>query len=73
MERWLKDGADFGWEMPRAAWWKRLPVIRHVRAAVAQHQADQWNSMWLSLGEIPSGYDNWVIFGIAAGKERPNG
>jgi len=71
-EQWEKDSRDFGWEMPRAAWWKRLPVIRRFRAAFAAAHVNQHNAFWTSLGSIPSGYDRWVVYGIATGKERPS-
>lgn len=28
---WVQDGLDNDWAMPFAAWWKRLPIIRHIR------------------------------------------
>ena len=65
LEKWLEDGEKFGWEMPRAVWWKRLPVIRHVRAAYLSARVEFHNDFWLSAGLIPTGYDNWVLWGIA--------
>lgn len=70
---WLEDAKQWGWEMPRASWWKRLPVIRHVRAAMARHRVGQWEAFWLSAGLLPRGYDRWVIYGIARGFERSEG
>lgn len=69
---WIEDGEVNDWVMPRAAWWKRLPVIRRFRAAwhglrVAVHQ-DAWTR---ATGALHSGYDNWVLYGIAKGQERP--
>lgn len=72
-ERWKADGVAYGWVMPAAPWWKRLPVVRHVRAV--------WNGFWVevwyrkgpgSLG-LRTGYDNWVLWGIAHGHERRTG
>ena len=70
MDYWLEDKAQNGWEMPTAVWWKRLPFIRHVRATYHRAKLAQHNALWRSLGRIPSGYDNWVIYGIARGLER---
>ena len=70
MEYWLDDKQRNGWEMPSASWWKRLPIIRHIRAAYYRFQVDRHNSFYRALGKIPTGYDSWVIYGIAKGMER---
>ena len=70
LEAWEKDAQDFGWQMPAAPRWKRLPVIRHIRASYHGWQVARHNAFWQSLGKIPTGYDSWVIYGIAKGKER---
>lgn len=70
MTNWEKDGADFGWVMPTAAFWKRLPLVRHVRAIYYAIQVDRHNRFWRAMGAIPTGYDAWVIHGIFTGKER---
>jgi hypothetical protein len=70
LERWERDGRDFGWEMPTAPAWKRLWGIRHIRALLISIQVDRHNRMWSGLGAIRSGFDEWVIFGIATGKEK---
>lgn len=67
---WHEDARRHGWVMPAAAWWQRLPIIRHVRAAWHSRQVKAWESMWRSVGLVPRGYDRWVIYGIATGKER---
>lgn len=69
--RWLQDQQSNGWEMPRAAWWKRLPVIRNFRAAAHGLKVAQNERFWGRIGMIPSGYDRWVLFGIHKGLERP--
>ncbi len=69
-ELWEKDRQQFGWEMPETAWWKRLPGIRHIRCAYHKSKVDRHNHFWSSLGSIPTGYDSWVLFGMAMGKER---
>lgn len=61
---WLKQGRDNGWIMPAAPWWKRLPVIRHLRAAILKSRVEHHNAFWISAGKIPTGYDEWVLFGI---------
>ena len=73
VELWLEDKCSNGWEMPTASWWKRLPVIRHIRATYHRRGVARHNAFWLSVGAIPSGYDAWVIYGIAKGLERPKG
>ena len=69
-EQWMQDGKDMKWEMPFAPWWKRLPVIRHVRVIYHLVQLERHNRFWISVGKIPTGYDEWVIYGIAKGMER---
>jgi len=70
MDLWFEDKRANGWEMPSASWWKRLPIIRHIRAAYHRVRLERHNTFYLSVGMIPSGYDNWVIYGIAKGMER---
>ena len=72
LELWMKDKREFGWEMPSAPRWKRLPIIRHIRASYHGRQVARHNAFWRSLGKIPTGYDSWVIYGIAKGLERPH-
>ena len=72
-ELWENDGRDYGWQMPSAPLWKRLPVIRHVRAIYNVIMIDRHERLWRSLGAIPSGYDRWVVWGIWHGQERANG
>ena len=68
VREWRETGDRCGWEMPTAARWKRLPVVRHVRAiraafAVERHyRAFPWG--------IRTGYDEWVLWGMAHGLER---
>lgn len=66
---WKADGDRFGYEMPAAPWWKRLPVIRHIRALIAAYRVENHNRFYRALGMIPTGYDSWVVFGIAQGFE----
>lgn len=68
---WITDGIRNHWTMPTAPYWKRLPVIRHFRAAYHKGRVNSHETFWLGMGFIPSGYDRWVIYGIAAGMERP--
>jgi hypothetical protein len=73
MEQWERDGREFGWVMPSAPAWKRLLGIRHIRAVAASIAVGRHNAMWRSMGAIPTGYDEWCVYGIAQGKELPNG
>lgn len=69
-ERWERDGREFGWRMPYAPWWKRMPVVRHFRALWASVKVGRHEAFWLSIGMASSGYDHWVLYGIATGQER---
>jgi hypothetical protein len=73
---WREDADRNGWVMPCAVWWKRLPVIRHVRAAIHRHRALKYRHLTraagLGLGGLPQ-FDRWVLYGIARGYERPTG
>lgn len=69
-KRWHEDAAENGWIMPEAPWWKRLPIIRNIRAAYHARRVDRWIMLWTAMGCLPSGYDRWVIYGIARGYER---
>jgi hypothetical protein len=70
MDYWLEDKEANGWKMPSAVWWKRLPVIRHIRAIYYKGRVSRHNAFWISVGQIPTGYDSWVVYGIARGMER---
>ncbi len=69
-DRWQKDGYEFGWTMPYAAAWKRLPVIRHIRAISAKIQIERWYSFGPGSIGLRSGYDDWIVYGIWSGQER---
>lgn len=71
IERWHKYAKDFEWTMPAAPAWKRLPIIRHVRAAWAKIQIERWYGSGPGSIGLRSGYDDWVAFGIYHGFERP--
>ena len=70
LERWKEDAADFGWTMPSASWWKRLPIIRHIRAAWLGWKVERHYALWKAMGAMQTGYDSWVLYGIAHGFER---
>lgn len=72
LEKWTHAGRQYGWVMPQASWWKRLPIIRHFRAAYHKAHIEQHNAFYLGLRHLPKGYDRWVIWGMAHGKERRN-
>jgi len=67
---WIYDQKEKGWLMPRAAWWKRLPIVRHIRCAVHGAAIERHNFFYRSMGMIPQKYDQWVLYGIFHGKER---
>ena len=41
--------------VPPAVWWKRMPIIRHIRAARLSVQLARHYTMWESMGAIPWG------------------
>lgn len=70
MEQWLKDGAENGWQMPTAPRWKRLPIIRHLRAIYWHNKVERHYRMCAALGMVGrTGYDEWVVYGIWHGME----
>jgi hypothetical protein len=69
--QWHADQKRYGWIMPPAPRWKRLPVIRYFRFVWHNFNIRRHNAMWGSLGMVPSGYDEWVLYGVARGWERP--
>ena len=74
MRRWLDDQEEEGWVMPRAVWWKRLPLIRNVRSLrfhlLIHRLAWEYGKVGIGLG-TPNQRDKWIVYGIAQGKERP--
>ena len=68
---WGITGRQQGWVMPSAPLWKRLPVIRHVRTLYHSARLTIWEEQWTALGYFPNGYDDWAIYGMWRGKERP--
>ena len=66
---WLKAKTDNGWSMRPVSWWKRLPIIRHIRAIYFRLKVDRHNELCRSMGMIPTGYDEWVVTGIWIGAE----
>jgi hypothetical protein len=71
---WLEDQKRYGWVMPQAAWWKRLPLVRRVRYAWLAVKVTIWARDWAAAGlglGVPNQYDQWVLYGIVRGFERP--
>ena len=66
---WHEQKAHHGWKLPPpAARWKRLPVIRHIRAAFLSVAVELHYSRWASVGFFGrTGYDRWVIYAIYRG------
>ena len=69
--RWAEIGDQQGWTMPSAPLWKRLPLIRHVRAVYHSFRLTIWEEQWTALGYCPNDNDDWVTYGMWRGKERP--
>lgn len=70
LEKWARDGAEYGWTMPSAPAWQKLPIIRHVRAAWNRWQIERWYAYGPGSIGLRSGFDDWVVFGIWHGKEQ---
>lgn len=45
------DGRHFG--ITPAAWWKRLPLIRHVRWSYHTWKVNEHYEMWARMGMLP--------------------
>jgi len=69
MSRWRQMGKDCRWSMPSVPGWKRLWGVRHVRVIWHGYWLDRHNAVSRSLGMVPSGYDDWVLYGIWHGLE----
>lgn len=69
---WREDAIKNGWYMPPVSRWKRLPIIRHIRAAYLGSKAEEYRDMTgalgLGIGGVPQ-YDQWMIHGIRRGFE----
>jgi hypothetical protein len=62
---WVETGDRNGWVMPVSPWWKRLPIIRHVRTMYNMFQVERHYEAW-NVG-IRTGYDEWVLDGMWEG------
>lgn len=67
--KWATDGVRLGWQMPPAPRWKRLPIVRHLRAVWAAFMVERHYSRMGGLLGLRTGYDEWVLFGIWHGQE----
>lgn len=70
LTEWESDGIHNDWIMPAGPKWKRLPIIRHVRAIHHAINVRSHNAVYRAMGMIPTGYDEWIVHGIWLGKER---
>lgn len=65
---WLKDQKENGWILPPpAASWKRLVIIRHIRAAILRWKVERHYAYGPGLIGLRSGYDDWVLYAIQRG------
>ncbi len=66
--RWKTAGSSSGWNLPETKpWYFRLPIIRVFRAVVEMYRVDRHNRFYRQLGQIPTGYDEWIIYAIQRG------
>ena len=68
-KEWVRTGNRNGWRMPTAPAWKRVPIIRHVRAIYAAFQVARFERQVAGIG-INTGQDDWLLYGIFHGLER---
>ena len=67
-EQHLASGALRGWCLPPpAVWWKRLPGVRHARAARGARFLAEHHPFWSTIPYVDTGYDEWVIEAIRRG------
>lgn len=72
--RWERDAAKNGWQMPTASWFARLWGVRHVRAIKQIWRVEGHRADCARMGMVcHSSFDDWVIYGIATGREVSNG
>ena len=70
---WLQDMYENSWVMPFAPWWKRLPMIRHVRAVALKFKVEEHYTVCMGGLGLRTGYDDWVLYGIWHGLTQPKG
>ncbi len=65
---WRLAGVNNHWELPvPKSWYLRLPIIRVFRAVVLMYKIDRHNRFYRRLGQVPTGYDEWVLYAIQRG------
>lgn len=67
---WKALGAEYDWSMPAAPWWKRLPIIRHIRTLWIAYQVERHYAYGFGSIGLRSGYDDWVLWGMWRGLDR---
>jgi hypothetical protein len=64
---WKREGEAAGYKAPdRRAWWRRLPLIRHIAAVWLSWQVHSYAGAWAEVGigvGGPNEYDLWVVEG----------
>jgi hypothetical protein len=70
---WLQDMYENSWVMPFAPWWKRLPMIRHVRTVALKFKVEEHYTVGMGGLGLRTGYDDWVLYGIWHGLTQPKG
>ena len=67
---WHERGLEYGYRMPTAPRWKRLPIIRHFRTIKTAIAVEWHYSFGFGSIGIRTGYDDWVLWGMWRGLER---
>lgn len=66
-ESWIDEGHEKGWMMPVKRWFQRWPIVRHFWVGWVGIQVERHNTRWRQMGSIPTGYDEWVLYGVWRG------
>lgn len=67
---WREQGIEYGYTMPKSSWWKRLPIIRHIRTIKTMIAVEWHYSRGMGSIGIRTGYDDWVLWGMWRGLEE---
>lgn len=70
---WKEAGRRNDWYMPTAPLWKRLPIIRHIRAAWHWERLAGGDAVHHAIGKVVSDRKAWVLWGMRRGFERQGG
>lgn len=70
--RWMSDAHKFGWRMPKRRWFRSWPIVRHVWVVLMAIRVERHNAAWRRMGSIPTGFDEWFLYGVWNGLRGPS-